>query len=158
MCLVFAEAANHVAGPNDAAKYGISAKTALQYVRARRTPDGAAGISPVVPGNADAYLTEIANAGATAFDALVKNERRIETCFEGIRFFDLRRWTTDLTELNKPVHGAGITRNADGVTFTYDLNNIVENRSFSSAYLPIPYSEVLRMSKLVQNEGWDGWN
>lgn len=158
MCLAFAEAANHVVGPTDASKYGISAKTAIQYIRARKTPDGANGLSPVVPGNADAYLTEVANSGETAFDVLVKNERRIETCFEGMRFYDLRRWTTDLTELNKAVHGASIERNADNTTFTYNLNFEVGQRSYSSAYLPIPYNEILRMNKLVQNEGWDGWN
>ena len=158
MCLTFAEAANQVVGPVDAAKYGISATTAIQYLRARKTTDGANGISPAVPGAPDAYLAEVAAAGKTAFDALVKNERRIETCFEGMRFFDIRRWTTDLNELNKAVHGAGITRNPDEVSFTYNLNYEVEERSFSSAYLPIPYNEILRMSNLVQNEGWDGWN
>jgi hypothetical protein len=159
MCLTFAEAANQVVGPTDAAKYGISARTAIQYLRTRKTTDGQNGISTVVPpGAADTYLAEVAAAGKTAFDALVKNERRIETCFEGMRFYDLRRWTTDLTELNKSVHGAGVTKNPDGVTFTYNLNYEVGARSFSSAYLPIPYSEILRMSNLVQNEGWDGWN
>ena len=157
MCLAFAEAANQVAGPTDAAKYGMSARTAIQYLRARKTPEGANGISPVVPDAPDDYLSEIAAAGKVPFDALVKNERRVETCFEGMRFFDLRRWSTDLTDLNKAVHGANITRNAD-LSFTYDLNYQVEARSYSSAYLPIPYSEILRMSKLVQNEGWDGWN
>ena len=157
MCLAFAEAANHVVGPTDATKYGISAQTAIQYIRARRTPDNAAGISPLVPGAADAYLAEVAVAGENAFDELVKNERRIETCFEGLRFFDIRRWTTDLSDLNKIVHGAGIVKNADN-TYTYDLNMEVGQRSYSSAYLPIPYQEILRMSKLVQNEGWDGWN
>jgi starch-binding outer membrane protein, SusD/RagB family len=158
MCLIFAEAANKVVGPTDVTRYGISAKTAIQYLRARITPDGTNGLSPLVPLASDAYLTEVTNAGANAFDALVKNERRIETCFEGMRFYDLRRWTTSLTELNKSVHGAGITRNTDGVTFTYVLNNEVEARSYSSAYLPLPYSEILKMSNLVQNEGWDGWN
>lgn len=157
MCLIFAEAANKVVGPTDIAKYGISAKTAIQYLRARRTTDGELGISPAVPAAADPYLTEVAGLGATEFDALVKNERRIETCFEGLRFYDLRRWTTDLTELNKSVHGAGIVKNVDN-SFTYDLDYEVEKRSYSSAYLPIPFSEMLRMSKLVQNEGWDGWN
>jgi hypothetical protein len=157
MCLAFAEAANKVVGPTDDARYGMSARTAIQYLRARRTPEGAVGISPVVPDAPDAYLKEVADAGKAAFDVLVKNERRIETCFEGMRFFDLRRWTTDLTELNKAVHGAGITRNAD-LSFTYNLNYQVGSRSYSSAYLPIPYSEILRMSNLVQNEGWDGWN
>lgn len=158
MCLAFAEAANQVVGPTDAGKYGMSARTAIQYLRARKTPEGANGISAAVPGSPDAYLTEVAGAGKSTFDAFVKNERRIETCFEGLRFFDMRRWTTDLTEINKPVHGAAIQRNADNTTFTYNLNYQVEARSYSSAYLPIPYNEILRMSKLVQNEGWDGWN
>lgn len=157
MCLVFAEAANQVGGPNDT-KYGMSAVTAIQYLRTRKTTDGTNGISTIIPpGAADAYLAEVAAAGKTAFNALVKNERRIETCFEGLRFFDIRRWTTDLTELNKAVHGASITKNPDN-SFTYNLNYQVEERSYSSAYLPIPYSEILRMSKLIQNEGWDGWN
>jgi starch-binding outer membrane protein, SusD/RagB family len=157
MCLAFAEAANQVVGPTDASRYGMSARTALQYLRARITTDGAAGISPVVPGAPDPYLTEVATAGKVAFNELVKNERRIETCFEGLRFYDLRRWTSDLTELNKAVHGASIIRNAD-LSFTYNLNYEVGKRAFTSAFLPIPYSEMLRMSKLVQNEGWDGWN
>jgi hypothetical protein len=152
MCLAFAEAANKVVGPNDATRYGTSAKAAIAYLRSRKTYDNANGLSA-----ADPYLTEVANAGAAAFDAFVKNERKIETSFEGMRFYDIRRWTTDLSELNKSVHGAGVTKNTDG-TFTYNLNNVVEARSFTSAYLPIPYSEMLRMSKLVQNEGWDGWN
>jgi hypothetical protein len=157
MCLIFAEAANQVVGPVDEAKYGISARTAIQYLRARKTPDGATGLSPAVGNAPDAYLAEVAAAGVTAFDALVRNERRIETCFEGLRFFDLRRWTKDLTELNKAVHGAGIIQNED-LSFTYNLNYEVEGRSYSSAFLPIPYSEILRMSKLDQNEGWEGWN
>ncbi len=156
MCLVFAEAANHVVGPNDDSRYGISPKTAIQYLRARKTTDGATGLSPKVPENADPFLNEVAESGEAAFDALIKNERRIETCFEGLRFFDLRRWTTDLTELNKAVHGVLIIRN-DDLSFTFDLNYEVGGRSFSSAYLPIPYREILRMSNLVQNEGWEGW-
>ena len=99
----------------------------------------------------------MADAGEAAFDVLVKNERRIETCFEGLRFFDLRRWTTDLTELNKPVLGANVTQNPD-LSFNYDLNYVVSQRSYSSAFLPIPYDEILMMGNLVQNEGWDGWN
>jgi len=157
MCLIFAEAANQVVGPTDETKYGMSAKTAIQYLRARKTPDGSSGISSAVPGAADAYLEEVAAAGKLGFDLLVKNERRIETCFEGIRFYDLRRWTTDLASLNKSVHGVYIEKNADE-TFSYDLNRVVSPRTFSSAYLPIPYTEMLKMDNLIQNEGWEGWN
>ncbi len=150
MVLTFAEAANHVVGPNDESKYSLSAKNAMKYLRSRKTYDGLNGIT------VDPYLEEVAAAGENSFDNLVKNERRIETCFEGMRFYDLRRWTTTTSELNKAVHMARINKNEDG-TFNYDLDNEVESRIFPSAYLPIPYSEILRMDNMVQNEGWDAW-
>ncbi len=149
MVLTFAEAANQTVGPTDAGKFGISAKDAMKYLRGRKTYDGANGYS------ADPYLDEVA-ASQTSFDEFVKNERRIETCFEGMRFFDLQRWTTSLAEMNKPVHGAKVVKNEDG-SFTYDLTMEVEPRLLNSAYLPIPYNEMLRMSNLEQNEGWEAW-
>ena len=149
MCLAFAEAANQFEGPNGS-KYGLSAKDAMAYLRKRPNTDGVVGFTT------DPYLTEVAAAGKTAFNEFVKSERRIEVCFEGMRFYDVRRWTTNLTDLNKPVHMAKITKNPDG-SFTYKLDEVVETRSYQSAYLPIPYDEMLRMSKLVQNEGWDSW-
>ena len=150
MVLTFAEAANQVVGPTDAAKYGISAKDAMVYLRKRKTYGGAAGYA------SDPYLDEVAAAGKTAFNDFVKNERRIETCFEGMRFFDLQRWSTSLEPMNQPANGAKITKKEDG-SFTYNLNYEVEKRNLNSAYLPIPYQEMLRMDKLVQNEGWDAW-
>ena len=162
MVLTFAEAANQVVGPLDATKYGMSARTAIQYLRGRKTYDNIAGLGTAVPAAPDAYLTAQAAAGTAAFDALVKNERRIETCFEGIRFYDLRRWTTDAnwqTIINQPVHGAYIVQVAGTpVTYTYNLNFKVEDRTFPSPWNPIPYSEILRMNKLIQNDGWLSWN
>jgi len=151
MVLNFAEAANKVVGPTDASKYGISAKAAMQYLRTRKTYDGAALYTTAN----DLYLN-IVSADAAKFNDFVRNERRIELCFEGMRFYDLRRWSTNITDLNKSVHKAEITKNSDG-TFTYDLTKEVEIRAFKSAYLPIPYNEILRMSKLEQNEGWETW-
>lgn len=149
MLLTFAEAANQVEGPAGA-KYGMSAKDAMAYIRKKDNTDGGKGFTT------DPYLADIAALGKAAFNEFIKNERRIETCFEGMRFFDMRRWTTNLTDLNKPVHMARITRNSDG-TFTYKLNEVVEGRSYASAFLPIPYDEILRMSNLVQNDGWEAW-
>jgi hypothetical protein len=148
--LAFAEAANHVVGPLDNATYGLSARDAIGYLRSRKTYDGAAGLA------SDPYLDEVAGAGEAAFDALVRNERRIETCFEGLRFYDMQRWSTTLEEMSQPVHGVKIVNNGDG-TFTYDFNFEVEKRQFNSAYLPVPYDEILRMDKVVQNEGWEAW-
>jgi hypothetical protein len=151
MVLNFAEAANKVAGPTDATKYGLSAKAAMAYIRNRPTYDGA----PLYTTATDLYLTESA-ADAAKFNDFVKVERRIETCFEGMRFYDLRRWSKGLTDLNKSVHRVEILKNADG-TFTYDFTKEAEARAYKSLYLPIPYVEILRMSKLEQNEGWEGW-
>ena len=149
MVLTFAEAANHDIGPSNSIKYGLSAKDAMKYLRTRKVVGTTGGISP------DPYLDEVASLGETAFDAFVKNERRIETCFEGMRFYDLRRWGTSLPDLNKPVHGIAIVKNDDN-SFKYSSME-AETRSFGSPYLPIPYSEMLRMNNLVQNEGWDTW-
>jgi hypothetical protein len=131
-------------------------------MRARNTYDNA------VPGfkSADPYLDEIASTGNWEdFENFVRNERRIETCFEGMRFYDLRRWTTGdapgqgnwESVINQPVHGAYITETAAG-EYEYDLNWQVEERKLPSPYNPIPYYEILRMDKLVQNVGWPTWN
>lgn len=148
MCLAFAEAANQLAGPTTPV-YGLTAKDALQYIRTRPTENGDAGLPA-----ADDYLDEMSRNKAD-FDKLVKNERRITLCFDGNRFYDLRRWDTSLEELNKPVHRVAITKTIEG-EFTYTYPE-VQKRNFTSPYLPIPYKEILRVSDLKQNEGWDVW-
>ena len=155
MVLAFAEAGNHVTKNPNTALYGMTPKEALKMLRVRKTYDNTNGL-PATDPYLDAQTTE------EAFDQLVRNERRIETCFEGIRFYDLRRWTTDANwqaVINKPVHGAKITKTSATPTFTYDLTTFeVEKRNFPSPYNPIPFNEIMRMSKLVQNEGWPSWN
>lgn len=166
--LNFAEAANHVTG-DPTATYtftgdtcpALSAKDAIKFMRQRKTYDGA---TPSFNA-ADPYLDEVAAAGSAEFDEFVKTERRIETCFEGMRFYDLRRWTTgDLpgegdweTYIKAPVHGADITQTALD-TYTYNFDWQVEERAIPSPYNPIPYYEMLRMDKLIQNVGWPTWN
>lgn len=77
---------------------------------------------------------------------LIRNERRIELCFEGFRFWDLRRWKSNLTETAKGM-------NISGTRYT---PMEVDKRSFSEYmyYGPIPYSEVLKYDELKQNQGW----
>lgn len=149
MVLCFAEAANHVAGPNGKID-GLSAKEAISWLRSRKTYDGDDGIGE------DLYLEQISLMGEREFDAFLRNERRIETAFEGTWFFDLRRWSTTLSDLNKTLYRPTITRKEDG-SFEYDYSTVIENRSFTSAYLPIPYKEMLNVPGLIQNEGWESW-
>ncbi|HLN21080.1 MAG TPA: RagB/SusD family nutrient uptake outer membrane protein [Bacteroidales bacterium] len=132
--LIYAEAANEAYGPNGRGSFSFSAKDVIGQIRRR------AGIS-----QPDNYLASISTT--EDMRKLIRNERRLELCFEGFRFWDLRRWKADLTE---PAKGVNIS--ADNLTYTY---GIVEKRPFSNNmyYGPIPYQEVLK-SNLSQNSGW----
>lgn len=149
MVLCYAEAANHIAGPTGVVE-GLTAKEAISWLRSRKTYDGDAGIET------DPYLDQVSLMGEKAFDRFLRNERRIETAFEGTWFFDLRRWSTSLADLNKTLYRPTITKLPSGL-FDYDYSTVIENRSFTSAYLPIPYKEMLNVPGLVQNEGWESW-
>ncbi len=78
---------------------------------------------------------------------LIRNERRIELCFEGFRFWDLRRWKEDLTD---PAKGVNINGNNHTVVQ-------VEDRKYDNSYMiygPLPDTEVLKYNALIQNKGW----
>lgn len=138
--LILAEAQNEIGGPDY--KEGtstLSAKDIMRLIRKR-------ALSPTVAFN-DTYLDGITSQ--EAMRTLIQNERRLELCFEGFRFFDLRRW--DLP-LNEPVKGLY----DDGTGSGYQLIN-VEERKFDEEkhrYLPLPYNEVRKYSNLTQNAGW----
>ncbi len=150
MLLAFAEAANNVVGPLDSETYGLSAKDALSYIRRRPTEGGVKGIGA----SGDPYLDECAAQGFLAFDALVKNEWRIETCFEGHRFHNVRRWATDVSEINIPIHRIRIEQ--DGENRTYSVEEL-EKRQYPSLWMPLPYTEMRKAPLLEQNEGWETW-
>jgi hypothetical protein len=83
----------------------------------------------------------------------IQNERRVELCFEGHRFFDVRRWKKGAEFLNRPVTGIQITK--VGTTLTYTPFT-VESRIFAERnYLfPIPQVELNKTTKLSQNPGY----
>lgn len=128
--LIFAEAANEAAGP-DGNIGGYTAREIIKKIRSR------AGIFSA------AYVDGL---DKTAMTALIRNERRIELCFEGFRFWDLRRWN-DLETMNESVRGIDLK------TMT---ETEVEKRDYKPymIYGPIPYNETLKYD-IVQNMGWN---
>lgn len=136
ICLVFAEAANHSAGSATVNVHGYTAKEALSIVR---------GLEH------DPYLDEC-SSDERKFDALVRNERRIELFLEGKRFHDLRRWGDE--ELNVGVFRSVITKEA-GNTLSYS-KELIETLSYPSLWMPVPRDDV-RKASLEQNEGWEDW-
>ena len=149
--LAFAEAANDAWGPkSDPTGIGFTAYDVIKAIRER------AGLATNEIGVAlpegDVYLEECACDQAKMTN-LIRNERRIELCFENKRFWDLRRW---LLPLNETVNGVEINRNEETGELTYKLL-VVEKREFDNSYQcygPIPKGEVLKWSNLKQNKGW----
>ena len=138
--LDYAEAANEAQGPK--AAVGGANYTAYDVIKAIRRRAG-------VGGNGDPYLEECAQSKEKMRE-LIRNERRLELCFENHRFWDLRRWNANL---NEPAKGVKITAVGNG--FSYQYFN-VEERTYQNymIYGPIPYSEMMKWSNLQQNDGW----
>jgi len=134
MFLNYAEAANEAWGPTaDPRGYGFTPTTIIAAIRKR------GGLA-----QPDLYLGTITTQAAMR--DLIRNERRIELCFEGFRFWDLRRWNANLTETAK---GMQITNN---VYTSIDI----EERMYDpyKNFGPIPYGDLLKNKQLVQNDGW----
>lgn len=128
--LIYAEAANQAWGPDGDDGNGLTARSVMAKLRQT---------SGIVP---DSYLPTVNTV--EEMDQLIRNERRIELCFEGFRFWDIRRWD-DKEVMNQTVIGT----TDGGVNFVE-----VESRKFADymIYGPIPESEVKK--GLEQNIGW----
>jgi hypothetical protein len=132
--LNYAEAANEAWGPDGTGSNAYSARDIIAAIRKR------AGIR-----QPDQYLESLVSQ--EEFRDLIRNERRLELCFEGYRFWDLRRWKQDLTT---PARGVRIS---NGV---YEYFT-VEPRSYDNNFMhygPIPDREITKF-QLVQNKGWN---
>jgi hypothetical protein len=127
--LMFAEATNEFSGPN------ADVYNAINAVRNR------AGM-PSLSGLTQSQMRE-----------RIKNERRVEFCFEEQRFFDVRRWKEGEKYFNGEVRGMKISKTGNALTYT---PFVVENRIFTGKnyWYPFQQSELNKASKLVQNPGY----
>ncbi len=139
-----AEAVNEAEGPDAAYQY-------INQLRAR------AGM-PAYSGMSQSELRE-----------RIRNERRIELCFEDHRFFDERRWMlfegqSAGSEKNLPryqqyynLYGVTVT-NANNPSYDYGAAQMHASRAFNAPknyYFPLPDDEVKRAPNLKQNPGWE---
>ena len=134
--LAYAEAANEAYGPTGKGDLGYSAYDVIKALHDR------AGVG-------NGYLDSI-QGDQDKMRELIRNERRIELCFENKRFWDMRRWKLDLTETAK-----GMKIDQTGGALQYTVID-VEPRNYTDHmyYGPIPETEVLKWSNLDQNKGW----
>lgn len=135
--LNFAEARNEYAGPS-AEVYQVI-KDVRKRAGIEAGDDGMYGLNPKMP--------------KLEMRKIIHNERRIELAFEEHRFWDIRRWKIAEEVFSKPLNGLVIIKSA-GIM---NANLVpVFSKSFEvKRYLyPIPYSEVIKNGKMVQNPGW----
>jgi hypothetical protein len=84
---------------------------------------------------------------------IIRQERMIELAFEGKRFWDVRRWMTAETELNKPVRGWNIM--GEVPEDYYNVITLSPLTFYKKDYLwPIRQGELLKNPNLKQNPGW----
>ena len=105
---------------------------------------------------ARAGMPNVTSGGGADLIAKIQQERRIELCFEGHRFFDLRRWGIAETG-NGDALGIIITpTNASNTTFSYQVDT-VQTRVWQPSfyYYPIPRSEIEANPNLTQNPNYN---
>ncbi|HLZ87338.1 MAG TPA: RagB/SusD family nutrient uptake outer membrane protein [Puia sp.] len=127
--LNFAEASNEAYGPSQYVYQAVEA------VRQR------AGLRPYqLPAGLDQGGMRTA----------IQNERRLEFAFEGLRFFDVRRWLIAGATQSLDMHGMEVDRSSSGTTYK---SFEVRKHNFTNAmYLwPLPLSEIAKSPELEQN-------
>lgn len=139
--LNYAEAANEAWGPTGKGTNNYSAYDVIKAIRLR------AGIGTT---NNDAYLESV-KGDKDKMRTLIRNERRLELCFENQRFWDLRRWK--VSNLNETAKGVSIGKSNNVLSFS-PIDVEIRNFKDYMYHGPIPYSEVQKWSNLEQNAGW----
>ncbi len=90
---------------------------------------------------------------------LIRRERRVELAFEGLRYFDIKRWDLGPQVLNGPLYGSmeGTVNDQTGAV-TWGAQRIkIEDRIFNPQrkyLLPIPQSELDANPNIMQNDGY----
>jgi hypothetical protein len=139
--LLYAEALNESAGPND---------EVYNYIDLVRTRAGLEGV-------VDSWrkYAKIASKPSTqeGMREIIHRERLIELAFESKRFWDLRRWKEAYDYMNQPIKGWNI--NGSTTEEFYNVVIVYPLEFTNKEYLwPIAQGELRTNPNLIQNPGW----
>lgn len=143
--LLYAEAINEAEGPDG--EHSADLFKYLDAVRAR------AGI-PDVKTSWDTYSNSPGYYKTQyGMREIIHRERLIELCFEGQRFWDIRRWKVAASEYQKGIYGFSI---ASAAPEDYYARRLVSAQSFGlkDYFWPIYTYYLERNPNLVQNLDW----
>lgn len=107
----------------------------------------------VIRSRASVHMPALSEAGNALRDR-IRQERRVEFCFESHRIYDVRRWKIASTTENQPLMGVTVTKT--GSSFQY-APKLVRNRVFREEYYlwPISRAEMNKNTLLVNNPGYN---
>lgn len=144
----YIEALNELTGPHTVGDKTISRDPAeiRKYFNLIRYRAGLPGIS----------LTDADNV--EKMRDLIRKERQIEFAWEGLRYFDVRRWKIANEEENSPLTGMSVNQTeADFYRVVQVKEAVYAYKSFTMRknFWPIPLTEVTKNTNIVQNPGWE---
>ena len=85
--------------------------------------------------------------------SIVRRERTVELAFEGLRYFDIRRWKIAATVMPGNVYGLNY-KDTDGSLQTVVVPGWTQSWSDKDYLWPIPQKEIDLNKNLTQNLGW----
>ncbi len=98
-------------------------------------------------------LTEIPSGlSESEFRERLRNERRVELCFEGHRYWDIRRWK--IGEVTRTIEGLDIVRAEDGSCTSTRKTVATRYWDDKMYWYPISETERHKNGNLIQNTGW----
>lgn len=113
-----------------------------------------------VRGRATVNMPPVTVTGATLLRPIIRRERKVELAFEGIHYYDILRWGTAATELNRQFTGMKLTNSpATYKDYPVDAQGFLlyQKRAFiagKNELWPIPQSERDINKNLTQNPGY----
>ncbi len=106
-----------------------------------------------IPAGTDRLYGLKANMTKEEMREAIQNERRIEMAFEEQRYWDIRRWRIAEDVFRNPLKGMSIVKNLTSVVYT-EVDVLTVNFEERRYLYPLPYSEVIKNSRMIQNPGW----
>lgn len=101
-------------------------------------------------------MPDLASGGGADLIQKIQQERRVELCFEGHRFFDLRRWKMAESGAGDALGIIITPTNTSNTSFTYKVAT-VEQRTWAPGFYfyPIPRSEIQANPSIQQNPNYN---
>ena len=139
--LYYAEALNEANGPTG------EAYNYIDLVRERAGLDGVLTSWSSFSTNASKPTTK------EGLREIIQQERMIEMSFEGLRFWDMRRWKLAVDLMNQPIKGWNVLQ--EDLVDYYKVKDLFYPSFSERDYLwPVSENEIINNPTLIQNPGW----